>query len=442
MKNQKLVLMYSLTAALAGFLFGFDTAVISGAEQAVQRVWNTSDFMHGLAISSALWGTVIGALFGAVPNDGLGRRKTLIWIGVLYAVSALGSAFAWDPLSFMFFRFIGGLGVGASSIAVPSYISEIAPPGKRGQLGVLYQFMLVLGILTAFVSNYLLGGYGESDWRWMLGIETIPAVIYLIAVFFVPESPRWLIVSKSDNQRAQEILKSINPDDWRSVIANISAESKEAVRWSVILTKKYSRPVILAVLIAFFNQVSGINAIIYYAPRLFALTGAAESAALLATVGIGVTNLVFTALGMFLIDRIGRKSLMLLGSLGYLASLSAIATSFYFESHSYTPVLIFVFIASHAVGQGAVIWVYISEVFPNAARSKGQALGCGTHWVLAALLTLVMPFFLTNLPAWTIFAFFTVMMVLQLIYVLFYMVETKGRSLENLSAELVRQRPA
>jgi len=438
MKTKTLILFYSVTAAIAGLLFGFDTAVISGAEQAVQRLWQTSDFVHGLAVSAALWGTVVGALSGALPNDAFGRRKTLILIGVLYAVSALGSAFAWDPLSFMLFRFVGGLGVGASSIAVPAYIAEIAPPRKRGQLVALYQFMIVVGILVAFASNYLLGGTGENDWRWMVGVEVVPAMLYLTAVLFVPESPRWLLAIKGDTEAARAILQRINPDDWASVMAAIAADNQRSIGWSAIFSARYAKPITLAVLIAFFNQVSGINAVIYNAPRLFEITGAATTAALLASVGIGIANLAFTVLGMALIDRLGRKTLMLFGSIGYITSLTAISVSFYLDAHAWTPVLVFAFIASHAVGQGAVIWVYISEIFPNVARSKGQTLGCGMHWVLAALLTLLMPYVLTNVPAWQIFAGFMVMMVLQLMFVVFYMVETKGRSLEELSADLLR----
>jgi len=427
---------WTLVAALSGFLFGFDTAVISGAEQAVQRLWDTNNFEHGLAISAALWGTVIGALFGGIPSERLGRRKTLIWIGLLYAVSAIGSAFAWSPTSFTFFRLIGGLGVGASSIAAPAYISEIAPREKRGQLVAFYQFMLVVGILTAYVSNYLLDRSGDNDWRWMVGIEAFPAVIYMIAVYFIPESPRWLVLRRGERDKARQILQRINPTGFEEDMALIVADD-QTVSWRQFLQSKYVKPIALAVLIAFFNQVSGINAIIYYAPRIFGLTGAADSVALLATVGIGVVNIVFTVIGMVLIDRLGRKTLLLIGSVGYILSLGMVAYGFFVSVHSLTPFFIFAFIASHAVGQGAVIWVYIAEVFPNAARTKGQALGCGTHWVMAAALTLLMPSVLGTIDAWIIFAFFAVMMIVQLGFVLAFVVETKSKSLESLSAELL-----
>ena len=431
------ILLWASVAALSGFLFGFDTAVISGAEQAVQKLWGSNDFLHGLTISSALWGTVIGALLGGLPSDRFGRKKTLIGIGILYAVSAIGSAIAWNPDSFIFFRFIGGIGVGASSIAAPAYISEIAPRERRGQLGALYQFMLVLGILTAFVSNYFLGGVGKNAWRWMVGVETVPAIAYLIAVFFVPESPRWLILHGIKKTLAEKTLRQINPTGYKQEIVDISADNK-SVSWGQFLTSRYSKPILLAVLIAFFNQVSGINAIIYYAPRILELTGAEQSAALLATVGIGVINVVFTMLGVMLIDRLGRKTLMLIGTIGYIISLGMVARGFFIDLHTWTPIFIFVFAASHAVGQGTVIWVYVSEIFPNNVRTKGQALGCGTLWVMAAILTLFMPVLLSSINPWMIFGFFMVMMVFQLIYVAAYMVESKSKSLEILSAELLK----
>ncbi|QPC98034.1 sugar porter family MFS transporter [Qipengyuania soli] len=431
---------WALVAALAGFLFGFDTAVISGAEQAVQRVWSMSDAVHGLAISAALWGTVIGALMGGWPADRFGRKQTLIWIGVLYAVSAIGSALAWDPVSFMIFRLIGGVGVGASSVAAPAYIAEIAPREQRGRLVALFQFMIVLGILVAFASNWMLGGMGDSDWRWMLGAETLPAIAYLLATLFIPESPRWLCVNRDEVDKARTILAAINPATVDETLAAIRAEASEDARsisWGRFFDGHLRRPIMLAFLIAFFNQLSGINAIIYYAPRIFEMSGAAASTALLATVGIGVINLAFTFVGLALIDRAGRKALMYLGSVGYILSLSM--TAYGFASGQFALVLpfIFAFIAAHAVGQGAVIWVYISEIFPSAARAKGQSLGAGTHWVFAAGLTLVMPAVLASVSPVTIFLTFAGMMVLQLLWVRFAMVETRGRALEDVAAQLV-----
>lgn len=437
--KQNLILLWSLTAALSGFLFGFDTAVISGAEQAVQRVWQTSDTVHGLAISSALWGTVIGALLGAWPSDRFGRKPTLIAIGILYAVSAIGSALAWDPYSFMSFRFIGGLGVGASSIAAPAYISEIAPRRHRGTLVALFQTMLVVGILAAFISNYLIGISMTGGWRVMLGAELVPALFYFLAVLFIPESPRWLVVKRGDETAARAILARIAPGHAEETLASIETERAEpSISIRAFLSRRYAFPILLAFLIAFFNQLSGINAIIYYAPRIFDLTGSGEAAGLFATIGVGVVNLVFTLIGLALIDRAGRRTLILIGSVGYIVSLSMVAYGFASEQYALVPFFIFAFIASHAIGQGAVIWVYISEIFPTVARAKGQALGSGTHWVLAAILTFVMPGVLSTVSPVTIFLFFAGMMVLQLAFAIFIMVETRGRSLEELGASLSR----
>jgi sugar porter (SP) family MFS transporter len=438
MRHGSLAWLWSITAALAGFLFGFDTAVISGAEQAVQRLWQMDDALHGLAISSALWGTVIGAIAGSIPSDRYGRRPTLIGIGVLYAVSAIGSALAWDPGSFMVFRFLGGLGIGMSSIATPAYISEIAPAEKRGRLVALFQFNIVAGILAAFVSNWLLGGLGEHDWRYMLGVETLPAVLYLVAAGFIPESPRWLAVNRGRVEEARAILRRSDATHADSILAAVSAEQPR-ISLGEFLSGRFARPIALAFLIALFNQLSGINAIIYFAPRIFEMAGTGSQGALLATVGIGVTNLVFTVVGVALIDRMGRRALMLVGSFGYLVSLGAVAWGFATQRYAPVPAFIFVFIAAHAIGQGTVIWVYISEIFPNAARARGQALGSATHWVMAAALTLIMPVLLSTLQPATIFLGFFAMMVLQLLFVLTLMVETRGRSLESVSHGLERR---
>ncbi len=430
---------WAIVAALAGFLFGFDTAVISGAEQAIQHVWDMSPQLHGLAISSALWGTVLGALAGGWPMDGWGRRKTLIGIGVLYAISAVGAALAWDPWSFMFFRFIGGVGIGASSVCAPAYIAEIAPAEQRGRLVALFQTMIVTGILVAFASNWMIGGMGEDDWRWMLGVVAIPSFAYLAATFAIPESPRWLLIHQGKEAEARAILVDVNPASVDLVIAAIreeAAEESRSISWGQFFDGHLTRPIRLAFLIAFFNQVSGINAIIYYAPRIFEMSGAGTSTALLATVGIGAINLVFTLLGLILIDRAGRKALMYVGSFGYIVTLGM--TAYGFASGQFALVLpfIFAFIAAHAIGQGAVIWVYISEIFPSAARAKGQSLGAGTHWVFAAGLTLVMPAILASVSPTTIFLFFAGMMVLQLVWVRYSMIETRGRALEDIASQL------
>ncbi|HQS69084.1 MAG: MFS transporter [Novosphingobium sp. 28-62-57] len=430
---------WALIAALAGFLFGFDTAVISGAEQAVQKVWAMSDALHGLAISSALWGTVAGALLGGWPSDRWGRRPTLIAIGVFYAISAIGSALAWGPTSFIIFRVMGGVAIGVSSVTAPAYIAEIAPQEQRGRLVALFQTMLVFGILIAFLSNYLLGGLGEDGWRWMLGVVAVPSLAYLVATFKIPESPRWLLTHQGREAEARAILAQINPatvDETLAAIATEAAADAQTIAWSRFFSGEFRRPIMLAFLIAFFNQLSGINAIIYYAPRIFELTGAGASTALLATVGIGLVNMVFTLAGLALIDRAGRKFLMYVGSVGYIVSLGMTAWGFASGQFALVLPFIFAFIAAHAIGQGAVIWVYISEIFPSAARAKGQSLGAGTHWVCAAALTQVMPVILSNTAPAAIFAGFALIMVLQLIWVRTAMIETSGRSLEDVAAEL------
>lgn len=430
------IFLWSLTVALAGFLFGFDTAVISGADQPLQALWQTSDWVHGgLVMSSALWGTVLGALFGNWPCDRHGRKLTLILVGVLYLVSALGSALATDPYIFSVLRFVGGLGVGVSSIVAPAYISEIAPAQSRGRLVVLYQFQIVFGILIAFVSNYVLAEYFGASWRWMLGIEALPALVFLLLVTRVPESPRWLLLQRNDEAACREVLSISDPAGVDEAVQSIKAQAEERVQ--SLWRKAYTRPILLAFLVAFFNQVSGINFIIYFAPRVFELAGLDSSSALLSTAGIGLVNLVSTLLGMLLIDHLGRKQLLFIGSIGYIVSLSAVAWAFTSGAGGMMVVFfIFLFIAAHAVGQGAVIWVFIAEIFPNSVRTKGQSLGSGTHWVLAALITLVMPSVLSSFQPAAIFGFFAFMMVLQLLFVLTLMPETKGRSLEAIGQSL------
>ncbi|MEM8523660.1 MAG: sugar porter family MFS transporter [Bacteroidota bacterium] len=441
--NKKLI-YWSITVALAGFLFGFDTIVISGADQPIQKLWNTTPLFHGTFIMSmALWGTVIGALFGGIPCNVLGRKKTLFWIGILYAVSALGSGLATNPYLFSLFRFIGGIGVGASSVAAPIYISEIAPADKRGRLVALYQFNIVFGILVAFFSNYLIGKYIEVDaWRWMLGIEALPAVVYTTMILGVPNSPRWLMMKNRDEDRIGSLLKQINPQ-----LQNIKAEI-ENIRKSLVqstddrfFSGRYNLPILLAFLIAFFNQLSGINFVLYYAPRIFESAGIAAGSTLGASIPIGIVNLIFTLLGMYLIDRMGRRQLMIIGSVGYILSLLAVAWAFSSGAEG-TLVVIFVcaFISSHAIGQGAVIWVFISEIFPNIVRNSGMSLGSGTHWVFAAIITLVTPSVLAAFSSATIFIFFAAMMVLQLLFVLFMMPETKGVPLEELQKQLMKSK--
>lgn len=440
MKTKESLLYAAIASSLAGFLFGFDTAVISGADKPIQDLWGTSALFHGTFIMSmALWGTVIGALFGSVPCERYGRKSTLIWIGVLYLVSAIGSALAPEPFTFSIFRFIGGLGVGASSVAAPIYISEISPARIRGKMVILYQFMLVLGILIAFLSNYLLAGIGDVAWRIMLGVEAVPAALYLIMVFAIPRSPRWLVLKKHNIEEAKSVLEWMNPDDHvDDQIAAIQA-SEHAGAEARLFSGKYRFPIILAFLLAFFNQLSGINFVIYYAPRIFEAAGLASSTALLSSVGIGVVNLLFTMLGITLIDKAGRKQLMYIGSIGYITTLAVVSWAFYTGAGGIIVVIfLFGFIASHAIGQGAVIWVFISEIFPNTVRAMGTSLGTGTHWVFAALITVFTLFFMDILgdnPA-PLFAFFSFMMVLQLIFVWRMMPETKNKTLEELELEL------
>lgn len=447
MKNNK-ILYWSITVALAGFLFGFDTVVISGANQPIKELWQTTPWFHGMFIMSmALWGTVIGAIFGGIPCDKYGRKKTLFWIGVLYLVSALGSALAPDPYLFSFFRFLGGLGVGASSVAAPTYISEIVGAKDRGKLVALYQFNIVFGILIAFISNYLLQGIGgTNDWRFMLGAEALPALIYVIMVFGVPNSPRWLLLKKNDREAALAVFKQIMlPQEAEHTLKEVVADNNKPTQKGGFFSKKYSKPIMLAFLLAFFNQLSGINFILYYAPELLEKAGLAAKESLFNSIAIGGINLLFTLLGMYLIDRAGRKQLMLIGSLGYIISLSLVAYGYYSSAgSSFLLTFILMFIASHAIGQGAVIWVFISEIFPTKVRALGQSFGSSTHWVFAAIITMITPVFIDSERGifgdnpYPVFAFFAAFMVLQLLFVLFMMPETKGVSLEDLEKKLIK----
>jgi len=438
MKHHR-ILFWSITVALGGFLFGFDTAVISGAEQDIQKVWGLNSFQHGLTISIALIGTVFGAIFGGIPSDRIGRKKTLFWIAILYLVSALGSALSTDWYLFMAFRFLGGLGVGASSVAAPMYISEIAPADRRGRLVAMFQFNVVFGIVIAYISNYFIAGIGPNSWRWMLGVEAIPAILFLVLVLKIPRSPRWLILKKNLVDEARAILELINPANVDETLKNIE-QSKHTTNKDQHLFKSriYRLPIVLAVLIAFFNQVSGINAIIYYAPRIFEMTGLGESSALLSTAGIGIVNFTFTLLAMRFIDKFGRRTLMLIGSIGLIITLGLVSRAFYTESFGgmAVPVLLFIYIAFFAFSQGAVIWVFISEVFPNEVRAGGQALGSFTHWFMAALIAFSFPAISEKLGGGTTFLIFAIMMVLQLLFVLRLMPETKGKSLEKIQGEI------
>jgi len=434
------IFFWSITSALAGFLFGFDTVVISGAEQKIQSLWGLSAGVHGLAMGSALYGTVVGALLGGWPTDRLGRRRTLLFIGLLYVISAVGCGFSMGIYSFVAARFLGGLGIGVSTVAAPLYISEIAPPAYRGRLAGMFQFNIVFGILIAFLSNFLLKDVGENAWRWMLGVAAFPSLLYTLMCFGLPESPRWLLVRIRDREAGLAVLRLIRPEASPAEIEGQAAEimttSTGAESAGRFWTRDLRVPILLAILIAFFNQLSGINAVLYFAPRIFELTGLGTKAALLQSVGIGVTNLIFTFVGLWLIDRLGRRTLLYIGSVGYIVSLGLTAWAFFTEHFSIVPGCIFGFIAAHAVGQGAVIWVFISEIFPNRQRAEGQALGSFTHWLFAALLTTFFPKMVTKFPAGYVFLFFCGMMVLQLIWVKLMVPETKGVPLEQMQKRL------
>ena len=434
------IFFWSITSALAGFLFGFDTVVISGAEQTIQALWGLSPGMHGFAMGSALYGTVLGSLLGGWPTDRFGRKATLLWIGLLYVISAIGCAFAGNVHMLIAARFIGGLGIGISTVAAPLYISEIAPAAYRGRLAGMFQFNIVFGIVIAFASNALLSGIGANAWRWMLGVAAIPSVLYTVLCFGIPESPRWLLGRKGDRQKGLAVLRLIEPGASEAQIQSqaeeILAASSEHKTAGRFWTWRLRIPILLALLVAFFNQLSGINAILYFAPRIFELTGLGAKAALLQSVGIGVTNLLFTFVGLWLIDRLGRRTLLYIGSFGYIISLGLVSWAFFTRHFSIVPVCIFAFIAAHAVGQGTVIWVLISEIFPNRHRAEGQALGSFTHWVFAALLTTFFPKMVTAFPPGYIFLFFCGMMVLQLIWVKAMVPETKGVSLEKIQERL------
>lgn len=398
------VTVFAWTVALAGFLFGFDVSVISGAEQAIQTGWGLSPSIHGLILSAALWGTVVGALGGAIPTDRLGRRGALMCVAFGYLIASVGSALAAGPVSFAISRFIGGLAIGVSSIAAPAYITEIAPAERRGRLVGLYQFNIVGGILIAYLSNWLIGQMDSpNSWRWMLGIQALPSAIFLLALRFIPDSPA-----------AREILQ----------------ERPEPQAWRDFLTGSLRRPAVLAFAIALFNQMSGINAVIYFAPRIFEEAGLGKDAALLASVGVGVANFLATGMAVRVIDQLGRRTLMLIGSAGYCATLGGLALAFALGSTDLVAPLVFLFIVAHAVGQGAVIWVFLAEIFPTKARARGQAIGSGTHWLLAALVTMALPPALSAFSPATVFAFFFAMMLGQWAWVIHAMPETKGKAID------------
>jgi sugar porter (SP) family MFS transporter len=439
---KKSVFSWSIVIALGGFLFGFDTAVISGAEQAIQQYWHLTNLQHGLTVSIALIGTIIGSLTGAIPSDKLGRKKTLYLIAILYLLSSLGTAFSTNWYSFLLFRLLGGFGVGASSVTAPIYISEISPASRRGKLVGLFQFNVVFGIVISYLSNYLIGLSGEHSWRLMLGIQAVPSALFLLLLNYIPESPRWLILNKGKVEQAREIFAIIDPTTADKLTKEIEENGKTdslPQNRQPLFSGRYKTPVMLAVLFAFFNQVSGINAIIYYSPRIFEMTGLGRNSSLLSTAGIGIINFAFTLLAMNFIDRVGRRVLMLIGSFGLIATLGLVSYSFYTQSFNgwAVPVYLFVYIAFFAFSQGAVIWVFISEIFPNQVRAKGQTLGSTTHWVMAAAIAFSFPYLSAKAGGGNTFLFFAIMMVLQLLFVWKLMPETKGRSLEQIEHTII-----
>ena len=524
------LVIWSITASLAGFLFGFDTIVISGAEEDFQRLWQLDGFWHGLCMSAALWGTVIGSIFGGIPAATYGRRKSLIVVGGFYFVSAVASAIAPGPWTFIIARFLGGLGVGAATIAAPMFISEISPAKNRGKLAGMFQFNIVFGILVAFASNWVIGNTASEAiaWRFMLGLEAVPALVYTILSLTLPESPRWLITHANKRDEGREVFRLINPDmsdaELDSLVDEVAASVADKEKTAHFWTRRLRVPIMLAFLIAFFNQFSGINIILYFAPRLLGLAGLSDP--LMASISLGITNLIFTFAGLALIDKIGRRTLLFIGSIGYIASLGICAWAFlstpafkvvstagdlesaanaviaieagerfvaekdrpgvyaaydkakaaFTEAQSqeesprqssvipadatYTEtsalaaeataaakqslgfksmLVLFCligFIAAHAIGQGTVIWVFIGEIFPNDHRAAGQALGSATHWVCAAVLSFLFPIAMQHFEPGVLFGFFAFMMVLQLVWVVTLVPETKGISLEEMQARL------
>jgi len=439
--NNNFVFFWAFVVALGGFLFGFDTAVISGAEQHIQQYWHLTEVQHGFTVSIALIGTVFGALGGSTPSDKLGRRATLLLVALIYLVSAIGTAMATNWYFFLVCRFIGGLGVGASSVTAPVYISEVSPASYRGRMVALFQFNVVFGILISYLSNYFIGGYGgENSWRLMLGIQAIPAALFLVLLRWVPESPRWLLLRGKKEAAAIKTLQIINPAGYEEDINTIRQSRHQSIGAPKerLFARKYRTPVLLAVLFAVFNQVSGINAIIYYAPRIFEMSGLGTASSLLSTVGLGIVNFIFTLTAIRFIDRIGRRQLMLIGTVGLVATLGLTAISFYTHTGGIAVIsYLLIYIAFFAFSQGAVIWVFISEIFPNAVRAKGQTLGSFTHWIMAAIIAFTFPWLASHIGGGHIFAFFCGMMVLQLLFVWRLMPETKGQTLEEIEMTMV-----
>jgi SP family arabinose:H+ symporter-like MFS transporter len=439
MKLNSVLLKSAVVAALGGLLFGFDTAVISGTTGALSQVFGLTSKSLGLTVSIAIWGTVVGAMLAGFPGERFGRRDSLRGLAVFYLVSALGCALAWSWSSLVVFRFIGGLGIGGSSVLAPMYIAEISPAKWRGRLVGLFQFNVVFGILLAYFSNYLiaLAHLGASEWRWDLGVAAFPAALFFVMLFTIPRSPRWL-VKKGRVDEARSVLQMTGDEnyehDLQEIVESINVEQKQAAE--KLFTRKYAFPIFLAVSIGMFNQLSGINAILYYLNDIFAHAGFSRISGNLQAVAIGATNLAFTMIAMSVIDKLGRKTLLLVGSVGTAICLAGVSAIFFTHSHESLLVWLLVgYIAFFAFSQGAVIWVYLSEVFPNSVRAKGQSLGSFSHWFMNALISAIFPLMAASSGAYP-FVFFSVMMVLQFFVVLFVYPETKGLTLEEMQKEL------
>lgn len=437
MLNSSLV-KSTVVAALGGLLFGFDTVVISGTTQALTDLFHLTPFALGVTVTSALIGTIVGSLTAGIPGDSIGRRDSLRFMAVLYVISAIGCAFAWNWDALVAFRFIGGLGIGGSSVLGPMYIAEISPAKWRGRLVGFFQFNVVFGILLAYLSNYTIGtlGLGPAEWRWKLGISAIPALFFLFMLFGIPRSPRWL-VKKGRIEEARDVLQLIGEQDYepelQEIVASIDAEHHQR---DPLFSRRYRLPIFLAVTIGMFNQLAGINAILYYLNQIFADAGFNKVSSDLQSVAIGATNLLFTMIAMTLIDRVGRKKLLLIGAVGTAACLAGVAGIFLTHQHrEYLVWLLVTYIAFFAFSQGAVIWVYIGEVFPNRVRAQGQSLGSFSHWFMAGAISLGFPLLAAKSGGYP-FLFFSAMTVVQFFVVLFVYPETKGVSLEQMQKKL------
>ena len=437
MKLNPYLVKSTIVAALGGLLFGFDTAVIAGTTHALTVTYSLTPGLLGMTVAIALWGAIVGAMSAGVPGERFGRRNSLRVLAILYLASALGCALAWGWYPLVVFRFLGGLGIGGSSVLGPMYIAEIAPAKWRGRLVGLFQFNVVFGILLAYFSNYLvtLMHFGATEWRWMFGVAAVPAALFLVMLFGIPQSPRWL-VEKRRVDEARIVLQQVGEENAEQELNDIRESMHFERVKEPLFARKYSLPIFLAVSIGMFNQLSGINAILYYLNDIFAHAGFSAVSGSLQAVAVGATNLLFTAIAMSVIDRLGRKKMLLVGSVGTAACLAGVAVVFFTSSHQYLLVwLLMGFIAFFGFSQGAVIWVYLSEVFPTRVRAKGQSLGSFSHWFMNALISGIFPLMAATSGAYP-FVFFSAMMVLQFFVVLFVYPETKGVSLEEMQRKL------